>query len=419
MEAVASTITAPPGGQISTDVSSADLITVVVGHAVSAVLERFRPQLRAIVLTGSMARGEGTFIKRPDGWETLGDCEMVLIFESHQPLPAMRQVTDVQAEIERQLKRRGIACSVGMSPVHPSYLVNLQPHIYAYELRNCGRLLWGDPNVLALIPAFSPGEIPLEDAWRMVCNRMIEQLVGAAEGSQTALVLRTQADYKTIKLCLDLATSFLLFCGEYAPTYEARSARLKLLSEKASSVDGLPFPLPPFAALVQTVTRWKLLPTSETLDAESLLQPMVWDYARRLWRWEILQLTGDAGGPSNSYLMRRWMRFQPIHRRLRGWVSLARKQSLFSSWRQLPHWLSLAMMGSPRHCIYAAGSELFFQLPFLMGAGGNTCPDGFLRAWREWLPVRPKQEPGRRIPWQQLASEITWNYRQFLMETCS
>jgi hypothetical protein len=398
-------------------VDSADLTTPVVAEIVSTILDRFKPQLRAIVLTGSMARGEGTFVRVPGGWDAQGDCEAVLVFNSHERLPSVSTVADLQREIELRLERRCIACPVGLGPVHPGYFVNLRPHIYGYELRRCGRVLWGDPDVLALIPAFSPSDIPLEDAWRIVCNRMIESLLVAEECNQAEHTFPSRAEYKATKLCLDLATSFLLFCGEYAPTYQERSAQLQRLSERLPTPDGLPFPLPPFAALVQRLTRRKISPASGVHDREPFLIPRIWGYARRLWRWELLRLVGGGEDLSDSCLMRRWMRSQPLRRRIRGWASLTRKYGWFKSWQEWPRWVRLGMSSSPRYWIYAAGSELFFQLPSLMEQGECISPTLILERWRQWLPVRPKQAVTRNLSWRQLASEITWNYQQFLMET--
>ena len=377
MKAAASTITASRPEPIGGVINSADLITPVICETVSATLDPFKTRLRAIVLTGSMARGEATYVKVAGGWKTLGDCEVVLVFEPREPLLGLSQAAQVGREIELRLEQRCIACSVGLSAVHPRYLVNLQPHIYSYELRNCGRVLWGDSGILTLVPSFSPRDIPLEDAWRMVCNRMIEQLAIAKEGAQTEPRLDSQADYRTIKLCLDLATSFLLFCGEYVPTYQGRCDRLQLLSGKLPPRDNLPFPLQPFATLIQNLTRCKLSPTPESLNDDSSLRPAVWDYAQRLWRWELRQLTGEAEGVPNSCLLRRWMRFQPFSQRIRGWASLARRQGWFQSWREWPHWVRLGMKCSPRYCVYAAGSELFLQLSSFMGECGEACPKFF------------------------------------------
>ena len=66
-----------------------------------------------------------------------------------------------------------------------------------------------------------------------------------------------------------------------------------------------------------------------------------------------------------------------------------------------------------------AGGELFFRLPSLREEGRETCPDHILQTWRKWLPVRPERAVAERYSWRQLASEIGWNYRRFLMETDS
>jgi hypothetical protein len=419
LNAVAGIAAAPHPVQIGADVDSADLVTSVAREVVCAVVRRFKPQLRALVLTGSMARQEATFVKVSGGWAALGDCESLLVFEPHEALPDSTQVADLQQEIELRLKQLGMACPIGLSAVHPRYLGNLQPHIYGYELRTCGHVVWGDAGILALIPPFEPCAIPREDAWRMLCNRMIEQLAATGEGHQPEDALPTPAGYKTIKLCLDLATSLLLFCDEYAPTYQARCARLQRLAEKLPAMEDLPFPLQPFAALVEKATHWKLFPAPRARDAAPSLRPRVWDYARRLWRWELLRLTGAPEELSNACLVRCWMRFQPLPQRLRGWASLARRQGWLASWRDWPHWAHLGVQGSPRHWIYMAGGELFFRLPSLRDEGGETCPHHDLQTWRKWLPVQPERAADKKYSWRQLASEIGWNYRRFLMETSS
>jgi hypothetical protein len=396
---------------------SPDPTPFIVAEVVSVALDRFQSQIWAIVLTGSMARGEASFVPTPAGWNTLGDCEMVLVFKSKEPLPSLSQMADIQREIELRLQQLCIVCPIGLSPVHSTYLLNLVPSIYGYELRRCGRVVWGDTSVLTLIPDFSSRDIPREDALSMICNRMIEHLMVDCGYSEHNLSCRAVADYATVKLCLDLATSYLIFAGEFVQTYGERSSRLLQLAEQIPPKGSVPFPLGPFAGLVQRLTFWKLSSAFEKLSIEPLLMSRVRDYARRLWRWELRLLTGDRQILPDQDLMRRWMRSQSLPRRIRGWASLARKGGGGGSWKEWPHWVRLGLRGSPRHWIYAAGSELFFQLPSMAADSTGTPPNPSLQMWRNWLPVRPKQEAGRRISWRQLASEITGNYQKFLTET--
>ena len=122
MNIAANTFIASHADEIGSGANSADLAESVTGAVVCALVGRFRRQLRAIVLTGSMARQEATFVKVFDGWAALGDCESLLVFEPHEALPDSSQVADVQKEIELRLKQYGMACPIGLSAVHPRYL---------------------------------------------------------------------------------------------------------------------------------------------------------------------------------------------------------------------------------------------------------------------------------------------------------
>ena len=132
--------------------------------------------LRAIVLTGSLARNEATFVERPDGSTLLGDAEFLLVFHSGAPLPSAGDAQRMRVEIEGRLLRRGLRGTVTVSGVPPSYLRRLRPSIFAYELTAYGSVIAGDRSVLDLVSRFAVSEIPLEDAWRLLANRIVEQL---------------------------------------------------------------------------------------------------------------------------------------------------------------------------------------------------------------------------------------------------
>jgi hypothetical protein len=70
--AVANIMTLTHPSEICAGIDSAAPMTLIVAETVAAILGRYKPQLQAIVLTGSMARGEATFVKVPGGWDTLG-----------------------------------------------------------------------------------------------------------------------------------------------------------------------------------------------------------------------------------------------------------------------------------------------------------------------------------------------------------
>src|SRR5206468_12625217 len=118
--------------------------------------------------------------------------------------------------------------------VAPDYCLKLPPHIFSFELKACGKQVFGQADVLSQIPEFSVAQILREDAWRLLCNRLMELL----EYSEDLVVPDTKQTarlrYKLAKLSLDMATSFLIFKGHSAPTYAERCASLLALAERGA-----------------------------------------------------------------------------------------------------------------------------------------------------------------------------------------
>jgi hypothetical protein len=387
----------------------------------------YRDRLRAIVLTGSLARDEATFIEDGNGRSLLSDVDLLLICRERTLLPSTPELDETRLRIQEGLAQRGLRCHIFLGAVFPTYLQKLRPHIFAYELQVCGEVVWGDCRVLSFIPTFSRSELPLEDAWRLLCNRMIEQIEGVSEPGDNRRIACGLAAYRTMKLYLDMATSYLLFAGAYEPTYRQRAEILRVLARDPSQ-DDAPFPLEPFATRVSACTQLKLTaavpadfaylrgdgPESGGLSLEKAAR-----YAQLLWRWELTRLTGARAGLADRVLMMRWMRLQPLPHRLRGWAYVLRKRAWHRSWRDWPRWTQRAWFASPRYWVYAVASELFFQLPRLLAAEGRQAVTGI--EWeheRRLLPVarRPDASHGQES-WRRLASDVVWNYHEFLEGT--
>lgn len=389
--------------------------------------EQYRDHLRSIVLTGSLARNEGTFIKQGERWDLLGDTEFLLVFHENASLPSRPVLTSLGQRIEAALLRDGLLCHTTLSSVHPVYLRRMPPHIFGYELRSCGQVIEGDSEILSLIPVFSASDIPLEDAWRLLCNRMIEQLevVDDLANGYTALPQRVQ--YRVVKLYLDMATSFLLFAGGYEPSYAQRAEKLRILADTPLPDSEYPFPPRRFAQQVASCTRLKLTGTDLGVASVSSRQPdselAFWEeavaHARLLWRWELERLTDTRVQLSNRALWERWAQRQTLSQRLRGWLYVLRRQGWHRSWREWIRWGRHGWQASPRYWVYAAASELFFELPCLLRSEREG-PEGSLdwKELRSWLPVAGEAGSGEKLSrWRQLTSEIVWNYYRFLVET--
>lgn len=398
--------------------------------AARVCIEEFGNRLRAAVLTGSMARDEATFVQEGERWRVRGDAEFLLVFHKHSTLPPMPALSAVRQGIEDTILRHGILCQASISAVHPDYLLKMQPHIFGYELRTCGRLVWGEPQILSLIPAFSPSDIPLEDAWRLLSNRMVELLEVVAQWVGKPETPERAVQYQAIKFYLDMATSFLLFRGAYAPSYRERAEKLRILADNPSTKNDCPlFPLQSFSDRVSSLTELKLQQTGEgdvsCMEGESGPSIAFWEElvasARALWRWELERLTGGQDQLSDRELLGRWMQLQPLKRRLRGWVHVLRQCGWQRSWQKWPNWMRRGWRGSPRYGVYTAASELFSRLPKLLAlAGQGSETDLNSKELRSWLPaLRESQEGPGANSWVRVASEIAWNYHEFLESTRS
>lgn len=371
--------------------------------------------LRAVVLTGSLARDEATWVRETRGWRLLGDAEFLLVFEPRVALPAPSAFHSLGQEIQDVLRRDGVLGSIQLAPVYPKYLRRLQPHIFAYELRACGQVLWGEPDVLSLIPPFTVADIPLEDAWRLLANRMIELLEALAGLATLTGSVPESLRYRTVKLYLDMATSLLLFAGSYAPTYRERQCRLAALAD-AGADDRWPFPLGPFAQQVSVSTDLKLgSKWASSAEGGWDFWRQVFRYARLLWRWELARLAQGPPGATDRQLMRTWMRHQPLARRLRGWMFVWRAFGWLRSWRWWPRWARLAAQGSPRYWVYSAAYRLFCQLPEVLQAEDHREMSRPLVG--ELFSSLPVVRHSELRNWAELVSQVAWNYHSFLEPT--
>lgn len=406
----------------STDCLAADAASAIVDAVCEETKKicqlKFGHSLRSIVVTGSLARGEGTFSIENGAWQPLSDAEFIVTLIDPAPLPSAQEHRELGERIINALSDRNLNCSVSLSVVHGEFYRKLQPSMYAYELRECGRRVSGEADILSLIPSFSAAEIPLEDAWRTLCNRMLEQLEAIAELEPGSSNGSSKLFYRTVKLYLDMASSFLLFMGIYQPSYRARSELLNALKQNAPP-ETLPFNLPQFAATVAACTEWKLQHDAKPdLGPISELCLSSQRDATHLLQWELARLT--HGKASQRELAKRWMRRQRLTEKLRGWAYVWRESGWLGSWRLWPRWMRCAAQGSPRHLVYAAAGEIYALLPaFLSGEVDHSPTAQSLKEIEDLLPVASLNFRSGNRNWRQVAQMCCWNYRQFLENTRS
>lgn len=370
---------------------------------VRASRDTFGSALRAVVLTGSLARNEASYILR-DGQTILqSDVEVIVVLHDDATLPSRASAQALCQLAQEFLAERGVSVEVSFSVVHGGYLRHLPPHIYSYELRSCGVVLYGDPSIISLIPGYSATDLSREDAWRLLSNRLIEQM-GGGEGAETAGALR----YRTVKLCIDLASSLLVFFGNFEAGYRAR---LQCLEELAleNQVRELPIPMEELLPLVRLCTSAKLRPEI-AVDLGEGFEGRVTRWAWQVWLWELQRMNACDDDAGAEQMVRTFGRRQGYMKLLRGWLYVVRRMGWLGSARYWPRWFSLfAARLTPRHAIYLAAYRWH-----------DACSGGTLRelsksiaAVRDLLPVMGASSASVSA----MNEQLVWNYKEFTVET--
>jgi predicted nucleotidyltransferase len=191
---------------------------------VTRLVQQRHRSAKGLILTGSAARGEAAIVPHPERTVWLSDLDMLVVVDDSANIERERvSLNQLSVDVSRDLRDQGIEVAVELKPAPHRYFRSVRPSLFGYELMACGRQLWGDRDELCAIPRFHWNEIPREDAWRLLSNRMVECLDYMADPCRLSLPAQMHV---LTKQYLDLLTSLSLFSGAYAPEYRRRVAAL-------------------------------------------------------------------------------------------------------------------------------------------------------------------------------------------------
>jgi hypothetical protein len=395
----------------------AALRELICESATTECLHAFEGRLQAIVLTGSLARDEASFVRKETGWELRGDAEFLVVVKPGAAHPSPEAIDRLRQKMNQNMQQAGLRGAVDLGVVEPNYFPRLPAHIFSYELRHCGRVIWGDSELIRTIPDFSASDLSREDAWRLLGNRMIEMLDCAPEMIATETGSSPSLVYRILKLYLDMATSLLVFRQLYEPSYQRRMEILRNLADQQAKAK-FPFDLQEFADRLTQCTEAKLAFPS-TLELGSDLS---WREAMRtadsLWRWELMELCESPQALSSAELFERHRRSQSFSERFRGWLYVLRACGWHRSYPEWAHWSRMFWKMSPRYWIYLAASRGLAEIMEVPEGPAGSQSSRDRRAAHKDLPVREftKSESGP-VPWPTLAADIVWNYKRFVSGT--
>lgn len=388
-----------------------DSIAELIGRGVALHCERqWGSALQALLLTGSLARGEATLSRQGRCCRVIGDAEFLAIFDPKAGLPSRPALDEVATAAEFWLQARGCRCAVAIGAAHPRYLRRLPPHIFGFELRQWGRVVLGDAAILSLIPTCDPRALPAEDAWCLLSNRIVEHLGQLAVSAWSGQTPPPELAYSTVKLGIDMATSYLVFAGAYAPSYRERATRLAAMAGAGPCLRA-PVPLSALTRLVTQCTDLKL-GHADLMDLDWRFWRSVVEAATGLWSWELARMTETEDSPWRA-AWQRLARRTSKPRRWRSWAGALRRCPSARSRRAL----ALVTQATPRQLIYRAAYLLLSEAPLIMGSPA----DASSRHAEEIADCLPILAPWRaHAPtWRELALAVESNYRALLTHTRS
>lgn len=362
-----------------------DAVRPVVEASVAFLLEEAGLEFEAVILMGSLARGEGSVLLRGGATRLLSDVELLTIVRVPFDWPAARRrLVGLGRRMTARLRDQGVVASVEFMPAGMSYLrQSIRPCIFAYDLCRHGKVVYGRPDILDEVRPFGVEAIPREDALSLVMNRMVELLIlrEAPPDPSPDPGDALEAPYQAVKTTLDLAGSALAFAGQHVSRYADRHEAFRALLESSPE---LRTALPDGAGFLVELGRaieLKLIPSEELL-AERLVAEWVAavsGWARGVWLWEIRRLLGRDSGTLVE-LVEGYLRAEPLEERLRGWAKFWRHPLRPPGSVSIARGARLFLKASPHRLTYAAACLACW-------AGPADAADWSRRAGA-WLPVR-------------------------------
>ena len=101
----------------------------------------------SIILTGSFARGEGSIYRLDDKIIVLGDIEFLIYFQ--KPTRNIEKtLEELSINYSDYLKNRDIECTIDFGFMTDAFFSRAKSTIFAIELLETGKILWGDKDLL-------------------------------------------------------------------------------------------------------------------------------------------------------------------------------------------------------------------------------------------------------------------------------
>ncbi|MFN0150779.1 MAG: hypothetical protein ACKVU1_08735 [bacterium] len=294
-------------------------------RVLEALLSSFgRARVRAIIVSGSLARGEGGLGRWNGGTFPVADLDLYVVARTPQDAVVLRE-----ARHGFLAAHEGDSLRTDVGVATESDLAAMPDTIANFSLGRDGKVAWGDPSALGHLRNVDAARIPREDAINLVLNRAAEELAAlrSAENEPDSRAKALVLYYRGVKTVADVGLAILLRRGVCEPAYGGRGERVAAaLDDDPRLAAEMPAA---FAADVERACEWKLAPRAESLDGHVPGTPNYPEFVRRCVAARAAIVRGfcrwyTAGADDFLSVL---ATSEPFGRAARNWVRHARRSS--------------------------------------------------------------------------------------------
>lgn len=205
-------------------------------RAVQTLCERWPDQqLTAIVLCGGYGRGEGGVLRKHSQEFPFDDYDLLVVFKALKPKDRAK-INLSLGRLAAQISEK-TAVPVDIAPVVDLESLAQAPFtLFWYLLRHSHRVLWGQVDLLQILPTFPVERLAEEEGYKLLLNRGIE-LWRAIDAGFPLVDPWKDTRWQGLLLALHnaviaLGDAVLIFRGCYHPIYQERIVILKSLLQQ-------------------------------------------------------------------------------------------------------------------------------------------------------------------------------------------
>jgi hypothetical protein len=183
------------------------------------------PGCLGLIASGSHASGEAVWIDHGGRRVSLSDLDLYALLPDARARAGAAARADAAREgLAARLLEHGLAAPLEVGFLTEEGLERLAARPGTIELRRHGRVLEGDPGLVARVPSWSARDVSREEVALLLENRAFELLWAWVAASRDDALASLQARHAVLKTALDLAAVRCLRSGEYPDGAAARVA---------------------------------------------------------------------------------------------------------------------------------------------------------------------------------------------------